>query len=101
MDVFSALAEPIRRGIIEMLARRGQLSATDISSEFQVSPSAISQHLKILREAKLVRMEKRAQQRIYRLSPDALLGLEVWTRQITELWNERFNALDELVQAEK
>jgi DNA-binding transcriptional ArsR family regulator len=61
MDKFHALAESTRRKIIEMLAREGALTATEICEEFQVSPSAISQHLKILREANLVRMEKRAQ----------------------------------------
>ena len=65
MDKFSALADPTRRHILEMLARRGQLSATEISDKFQVSPSAISQHLKVLREANLVQMEKRVQQRLY------------------------------------
>ena len=51
MDVFSALAEPNRRRIMEMLASKGQLSASDISQRFAVSPPAISQHLKVLRDA--------------------------------------------------
>jgi DNA-binding transcriptional ArsR family regulator len=101
MDKFSALADPTRRNILELLARRGQLSATEISDQFQVSPSAISQHLKVLREAKLVLMEKRAQQRIYQINPKAVFELEIWARQLTQRWNERFEALDELLEAEK
>lgn len=101
MDKFSALADPTRRNILEMLASRGQLSATEISDQFQVSPSAISQHLKVLREANLVLMEKRAQQRIYQINPEAMVELEAWANQLTQRWNERFEALDEVLQAEK
>jgi DNA-binding transcriptional ArsR family regulator len=101
MDKFHALADPTRRQIIEMLANNGALSATDISEQFHVSPSAISQHLKILREADLLRMEKRAQQRIYRINPDSMRELEEWARRMEQLWTERFDALDRLIEAEK
>jgi DNA-binding transcriptional ArsR family regulator len=101
MDKFSALADPNRRKILELLASSGQLSATEISDKFQVSPSAISQHLKVLREAKLVTMRKRAQQRLYQINPQAIGELEQWARQLTQRWNERFEALDELLEAEK
>ena len=74
MDMFSALAEPTRRSILEMLASEGRLSASEIADRFPVSAPAISQHLKVLREAKLVQVEKRAQQRIYEINPEAMLG---------------------------
>ncbi len=101
MDKFSALADPTRRNILEMLAVNGQLSATEISDKFQVSPSAISQHLKVLREANLVQMEKRAQQRLYQINRGTVVELEGWVKQITQRWNERFEALDEVLEAEK
>jgi DNA-binding transcriptional ArsR family regulator len=101
MDKYSALADPTRRKIIELLARAGQLSATEISDQFPVSPQAISQHLKVLREAQLVQVEKRAQQRIYRLNPGTMLELENWTRQLRQLWNQRFDALEQVLEAEK
>ena len=101
MDMFSALADPTRRKIIEILAANGQLSATDICEKFPISPPAISQHLKILREAQLVHMEKRAQQRIYQLNPQAMLALHDCTQQITRLWNQRFDALEKLLEEEK
>ncbi len=101
MDKFSALSDPSRRRIIELLADRGPLSARDISDQFQMSPPAISQHLKILREADLVQVEKRAQQRIYRINPGAMLEVEDWAKQMARLWNQRFEALDTLLQAEK
>jgi DNA-binding transcriptional ArsR family regulator len=101
MDVFDALADPTRRKIIELLARSGQLSATEIYEKFPASPPAISQHLKVLREANLVLVEKRAQQRIYRINPDAMLELEDWAKRMTQLWSERFEALDRILEAEK
>ena len=93
MDIFTALAEPTRRTIIEMLAEKGELSATDISDQFDSSPPAISQHLKVLREAKLVRMEKRSRQRIYQINPSAMQELGQWMK--------RFDRLEKILQENK
>lgn len=101
MDIFSALADPTRRSIIELLSQNGELSATQIGERFQISPPAISQHLKVLREANLVLVEKRAQQRIYRVNRQAMQELEEWTALITQRWNQRFDALEQVLQAEK
>jgi DNA-binding transcriptional ArsR family regulator len=101
MDQFAALADLTRRQIIETLARQGRLSATEISSQFDISAQAISQHLKILRESQWVRMEKRAQQRIYQINVDAARNIEVWARQLEQLWQARYDALAELIEEEK
>ena len=101
MDAFAALADPRRRQIIELLANAGRLSATDISDRFQITPSAISQHLKILREARLVAMEKRKQQRIYQINPQAMSEVEGWAQKMTERWQARYSALDEILETEK
>jgi len=101
MDKFHALAEPTRRQIVEMLAREGALTAGDIQARFSVSAPAISQHLKVLREADLVRVEKRAQQRIYRVNPEAMLEMEEWAKQVRQLWSGRFDALDALLRTEQ
>lgn len=101
MDKFHALSDPTRRKIIEMLADRGPLAATEISAQFPATPQAISQHLKVLREAGLVQVERRAQQRIYRIVPEAMLELEIWARQLRQLWDQRFDALEQLLEAEK
>jgi DNA-binding transcriptional ArsR family regulator len=101
MDIFTALAEPTRRSIVEMLARSGPLSATEIYEQFTVSPQAVSQHLKVLREANLVEMEKRAQKRIYRLNPHTLSQFEEWVKQMQQRWSESFEALDVVLEIEK
>lgn len=101
MDKFHALAEPTRRQIVEMLAREGAMTSGDIQARFEVSAPAISQHLKVLREAGLVQVEKRAQQRIYRINPESMLELEAWAKRVRELWTGRFDALDALLRAEQ
>jgi DNA-binding transcriptional ArsR family regulator len=101
MDIFYALSDPTRRKILELLASQGQLTATQIYANFAVSPPAISQHLKVLREAQLVKMEKRAQQRIYQINPEAMLELEDWSKNLAQLWNQRLDGLDEIIKVEK
>ena len=101
MDLFSALAEPTRRNIIELLAARGQLSASQISNQFSVSPPAISQHLKVLRNANLVHVEKRAQQRMYEINPGAIDKIETWVKKMKHLWDQRFDVLDEVLKIER
>ena len=101
MDKFAALADPTRRQIIEILAREGELPAAEISRHFKISPQAISQHLKTLRAADLVRVEKRAQQRIYTINPEVMYELEEWAKGLRQLWNQRFDAFEKLLLAEK
>ena len=83
-----------------MLAEGGQLTVSDIARRFRLSPPAISQHLKILREARLVRMHKHRQQRIYQINPEAVQQVEAWVKNIEALWSGRFERLDELLKEE-
>ena len=101
MDMFGALADPTRRNILELLATSGELSATALYEHFPVSPQAVSQHLKVLREAHLVEMEKRAQKHVYRLNPQTLSQFEAWVQQTRQRWEERFAALDTVLESEK
>ena len=93
MDAFAALADPTRRRIVEMLAR-GPLSAGEIAGRFSVTPSAVSQHLKALRAARLVRARAVAQRRIYELDTDGLAELESWLDGIGPTWQKRYEALE-------
>lgn len=100
MDAFTALAEPTRRNILEMLASSGSLSATDIYKNFKSSPPAISQHLKVLKNANLVRVEKRAQKRIYYVNPEPMKELEKWIQIFTREWQERHDRLEALLKSQ-
>ncbi|HSE39652.1 MAG TPA: metalloregulator ArsR/SmtB family transcription factor [Acidobacteriota bacterium] len=105
MDRFIALSEPTRRNILEFLANKGEVSATEIynfiNAKSPLTPPAISQHLKILREAKLLDVEKRAQQRIYRVNPVGLDEFKQWIEKLTESYEERFQRLDRILEKEK
>ena len=101
MDIFSALGEPTRRDIIELLAQRGELPATEIYNRFRASHPAISQHLQVLHEAKLVNVQKMAQQRIYSLNQRKIFELESWAKRMGEEWEERLDALGALLEKEK
>ncbi len=99
--VFNALAEPTRRSIVEMLAGGGRLTATAIAGRFAATPSAISQHLKILREAEIVLMERQGQKRIYQINRVKIRELSQWADGITKEWNERLDALDEVLKGKQ
>jgi DNA-binding transcriptional ArsR family regulator len=98
MDVFSAIAQPTRRSIVEMLATSGQLPASVIASRFNLTPPAISQHLKILREARLLSMHKHRQQRIYQVNPEAVQQVEAWAKGVEALWADRLDRLEALLE---
>ena len=68
---------------------------------FPATATAISQKLKVLREANLVTMEKRGQQHLYAFNPQAVTELEVWLQRLTRRWNESFAALDDILEEEK
>jgi DNA-binding transcriptional ArsR family regulator len=90
---FAALADPTRRSIVEMLAR-GPLAAGEIARRFTISPSAVSQHLKVLRTAQLVRVRVSAQQRIYELDADGLAEMDAWLDSVGPIWQKRLDALE-------
>jgi DNA-binding transcriptional ArsR family regulator len=91
MDSLPALADPTRRRIVELLAA-GELSAGEIAGRFAVSAPAISQHLRVLRAAALVRVRAEAQRRIYELDPDGFAALDAWLAQMRQAWHGRLGA---------
>lgn len=98
MDAFQALAEPRRRQLVELLARRGRLSASEICREFDVTPQAISQHLRVLRDVSVLRMEKDAQRRLYTFNPQSMDQIQSWTAGMTRIWNNRFDRLEHVLK---
>ena len=86
MDAFEAVADPTRRRIIEMLAER-ELSAGEIARRFDMTPPAVSQHLKILRTADLVHVRKEAQRRLYTIEPRGLAEIDAWLTRYRQYWS--------------
>lgn len=96
MDTFIALADPTRRRIIESLAT-GEASFGAIADQFEMSRPAVSQHLKVLREAGIVLSRPDAQRRIYRLSEDGLEEIDVWLRRVRDFWAQRLDRLEQVL----
>jgi DNA-binding transcriptional ArsR family regulator len=89
----AALADPTRRRIVEMLALRDR-TAGEIVDEFDMTAPAISQHLKVLREAKLVTVRAEGQHRIHSLDPEGLQEVEAWIAKTKRFWERRLDALE-------
>ena len=100
-ELFDALADSTRRSIIGLLASHGEMAASEIYRNFEMSNPAVSQHLKILRDAELVRVQKNAQKHLYSLNPDKMRDLQDWVKGTADLWSERFEKLDRLLESEK
>lgn len=100
MEPFTALSDPHRRRMLELIGR-GERAAGAIAAEFAMTPAAVSQHLKALREAGLVRVRTEGARRIYSLDPDGLAGVESWLAKVRGLWSTRFDALEAALHEEK
>jgi DNA-binding transcriptional ArsR family regulator len=93
MDIFSAIADPTRRNMLVMLAA-GERTAGDFVSAFpSMSQPSVSQHLKVLRRARLVEVRALAQRRVYSLRPQALQEVDRWLAQYRRFWPQAFEAL--------
>ena len=94
---FAALADPTRRRIVTLLAD-GERSAGEIAARFDVSAPAVSQHLKVLREARLVRVRPVRQQRFYAVEPAGLAEMAEWLARMGGFWNDRLDALERMLK---
>lgn len=94
MDGFTALADPTRRRIVELLAS-GPRDAGSLASEFDVSRPAVSRHLRVLREAGLVRAHSEAQRRIYDIEASGLDEVAAWVDRYRTFWADRLDRLEQ------
>ena len=99
MDTFTALSDPTRRHIVESLAL-GEASFGELAGQFDMSRPAVSQHLKVLKEAGIVSSRADAQRRIYSLSDTGLDEVEAWLQKVRTFWNQRLDRLEALLAEE-
>src|SRR4051812_32778673 len=93
-DVFHAIAHPARRAILVLL-KDGEKPAGALAEPFGVSFAAVSQHLKVLKEADLVSERRAGRQRIYQLRPKPLKEVLTWVDEFELFFNARLDALAE------
>ncbi|MCB5906178.1 ArsR/SmtB family transcription factor [Streptomyces pinistramenti] len=99
VGVFNALANPVRRKLLEAL-RDGPRAAGDLAGEFVLSRPAVSEHLAVLRNARLVREESRGRHRYYHLEPAPLAEVSEWLHPFEHYWRTRMRALSDLMDEE-
>ena len=100
MDAFEAIAEPNRRRILDLL-RGGERPAGDVVDALGISQPGVSKHLKLLREAGLVRVRADGQRRLYRAEPRQLASVETWLRPHLAFWRERLDDLERHLDKEE
>ena len=100
MDPFSALADPTRRHIVELLARGGAMPAGRIADAFPSARPTVSRHLRVLREAGLGKVRAVAQERRYALDPSQLAKAEEWISRHRRFWEEALNGLQRHMERE-
>jgi len=93
VEALAALADPTRREIVALLAG-GEVAAGELAAHFPVSRPAVSRHLRVLREAGLVRVRAEGQRRLYGLDPGPLADLDAWLAPYRRLWAQRLDALN-------
>lgn len=97
VETFAALGEPNRFRIVELL-RAGPRAVNDIGERLELNQPQVSKHLRVLKDVGLVEVEVRAQQRVYGLRAQRLRELHVWAERYKQLWEDRFEAMDGLLE---
>jgi DNA-binding transcriptional ArsR family regulator len=98
VNVFAALADPTRLRIFELIAE-GEKTVGEIVDEFSFKPPTISQHLQVLKQARLVSVRAEGQKRIYTVDETGLKEIEAWMQQQKTHWNQKLDALERHLEA--
>jgi DNA-binding transcriptional ArsR family regulator len=96
-DVFQAIADPTRRAILLLLASQS-MSAGAIAANFDTARPTVSKHLQILTECELLRQEQNGREVIYQLNPSKVKEVADWAEQFRQLWDDRFNKLEDIMK---
>lgn len=99
MDVFTAVAEPTRRQILDLLANREQAAGDLVAAFPALTQPAVSRHLRILLDTGLVQVRPDAQRRIYSLQPQRLAELDLWLARYRRFWKSSLDALESHLDA--
>lgn len=104
MHAFDVLADPVRRRTLELIAQSEQTSGEVvdvIKAEFGISQSAVSQHLRVLRDHGFARVRHNGTKRCYSIKSDAFVEVDTWLDQVKQFWATRLAALDTEIERGK
>jgi DNA-binding transcriptional ArsR family regulator len=99
-DIFQAIADPTRRAIIALIAVQA-MTPNAIAEHFDTTRQAVSKHLRILTECELVKPEHQGREIYYQLEIDKMKEIDKWLAQFRQIWENRFEQLDELLSTIK
>jgi len=97
---FRALADPTRRGILQLLSQ-SELTIAEVSEAFPMTRAAVKKHLTILKEGNLIEVEPRGRERINRLCPNGLQPVTEWLSALDAAWDRRLSALKTAIEEDK
>ncbi|HXL58619.1 MAG TPA: metalloregulator ArsR/SmtB family transcription factor [Chitinophagaceae bacterium] len=96
-DVFQAIADPTRRAILSLIASQS-MTPNAVAEHFDSSRQAVSKHIKILVECQLVKQEQQGREIYYHYNPKKLKEVDKWLAPFREMWEDRFNQLDDVLK---
>ena len=99
-DVFQAIADPNRRAILSLLASQ-RMTLNGVAENFRISRPAVSRHIRILKECGLVIVIPQGRERYVEARFDRLNEVTAWVEQYRQIWEEKFNRLDDLLEQMK
>ena len=99
-DIFQAIADPTRRAIITLIALQA-MTPNAIAENFNSTRQAVSKHLRILTECKLVKQEYNGREIYYSLEVEKMKEIDKWMEQFRKIWETRFNQLDKVLSTIK
>ena len=95
-DVFQAIADPTRRAILSLIALQA-MTPNSLAEHFDSSRQAVSKHIKILTECKLVKQEQHGREIYYHLNPEKIKEVDDWVEPFRKMWDDKFEKLDKLL----
>lgn len=99
-DVFQAIADPTRRGIITLVAV-GALTPGEIAGHFDSSRQTISKHIQILTECDILEQDQKGREILYRLNPEGMKEIAEFIEPFRKMWDERYNTLEAVMKKHK
>ncbi len=99
-DIFQAIADPTRRAILTLIAIQA-LTPTAMAEKFDMSRQAVSKHIKVLQECKLIRPAQSGREIYYHFNPQKMQELDNWLIQFRKIWETQFNQLDKVLSTLK
>ncbi|HSP15100.1 MAG TPA: metalloregulator ArsR/SmtB family transcription factor [Thermoanaerobaculia bacterium] len=98
---FRAIADPTRRALLDLLRLQGSVAAGETALPFPISRPAVSKHLRVLRDAGLVRERREGRNRFYEVNPEPLEAINRWLESYRVFWNRKLKGLKSHVETRR